>query len=164
MLDKSKSRDEKGQVGISDYNLVSRQRATAGVKPNWVFVLPGGEIDATCEGKNTWDEALRDLIPKCLDMSVVAWSKYDPQQLKKLRAALDNEFEYVGNPLSIVGFRLAVMKFLKFERFRLKNSYLKGEDSPPLHIDEDEWKRLNHIGIQTHRKPRHSAWLLLDRV
>ena len=63
----------------ADYDLVSRQRATAGVKPNRVFVLPGGEVDATCEGKNAWDEALRDLIPKCLDMSVVAWSKHDPQ-------------------------------------------------------------------------------------
>ena len=55
---------------------------------------------------------------------------------------MDNEFEYVGNPLSMVGFRLAVMKFLKSERFRLKNRYLLGEDSPPLHIDEDEWKCL----------------------
>jgi len=59
--------------------------------------------------------------------------------LKKLRSTLDNEFEYLGCPLSMVGFRLAVMKFLKSERFRLKNHYLKGKDSPPLHVDDDEW-------------------------
>ena len=51
------------------YDLESRQRATAGRKPNQVFVLPGGEVDVTCEGKNPWDEALRELVPKCLDMS-----------------------------------------------------------------------------------------------
>ena len=69
----------------ADYDLASRQRATAGVKPNRLFVLLGGEVDATCKGKNAWDEALRDLVPKCLDMSVVAWSKYEPHLLKKLR-------------------------------------------------------------------------------
>ena len=145
----------------ADYDLVSRQRATAGVKPNRVFVLPGGEVDATYEGKNAWDEAL---IPKCLDMSVVAWSKHDPQRLKKLRAALDNEFEYVGNPLSMVGFRLAVMKFLKSERFRLKNRYLKGEDSPPLHIDKDEWKRLKSYWNIDSQKTKAQCMALLDRV
>ena len=115
----------------ADYDLASRQRATAGAKLNRVFVLPGGEADATCEGKNAWDEALRDLVPKRLDMSVVAWSKHEPHCLKKLTAALDNEFEYIGNPLSMVGFKLVVMKFLKSERFRLKNRYLRGEDSRP---------------------------------
>lgn len=78
-------------------------------------------MDSTCEGKNAWDEALRDLVPKCLDMSVVAWANHDPKTLKKLRAALDNEFEYVGNPLSMVGFRVAITRFLKAERCRLKN-------------------------------------------
>ena len=125
------------------YDLATKQRATAGVKPNRVFVLPGGEVDASCKGKNVWDKALRDLVPKCLDMSVVAWKKHDPQRLKKLRSALDNEFEYVGNPLSMVGFRMAVMKFLKAEWFRLKNRYLQDRDRPPpLRMDDDEWERL----------------------
>ena len=125
------------------YDLATKQRATAGVKPNRVFVLPGGEVDASCEGKNAWDKALRDLVPKCLDMSVIAWKKHDPQRLKKLRSALDNEFEYVGNPLNMVGFRVAIMKFLKVERFQLKNRYLQDRDRPPpLRVDDDEWERL----------------------
>lgn len=124
------------------YDLVSRQRALAGVKPNRVFVLPGGEVDTNCKGKNAWDEALRDLVPKCVDVSVVNWSKHEPHTLQKLRAALDNEFEYLGNPLSMVGFRLAVSKYLKAERFRLKSRYLKGIDTPPLHVDKPEWDRL----------------------
>jgi len=55
---------------------------------------------------------------------------------------LDNEFEYVGNPLSMVGFRVAVTRFLKAERCRLKNRYLKGIDTPPLHINKLSWDRL----------------------
>ena len=88
----------------AEYDLESRQRATTGRKPNRVFVLPGGEVDVTCEGKNAWDEALRELVPKCLDMSIVSWSKHEDHMLQRLRAALDNEFEYLGNPLSIHGF------------------------------------------------------------
>ena len=126
----------------AEYDSASRDRATAGMKPNRIFLLPGGEGDSTCEGKNAWDEALRDLVPKCLDMSVVAWANHDPKTLKKLRAALDNEFEYVGNPLSMVGFRVAVTRFLKAERCRLKNRYLKGTDTPPLHINKLTWDRL----------------------
>lgn len=126
-----------------EYDLESRQRATAGRKPNRVFVLPGGEVDVTCEGKNAWDEALRELVPKCLDMSVVSWSKHEDHTLQRLRVALDNEFEYLGNPLSIHGFRLSVMKYLKAERARLKLWWLKDKDTaPPLHISDAEWANL----------------------
>lgn len=126
----------------AEYDSGTRERAIAGRKPNQLFLLPGGEVDSTCEGKNAWDEALRDLVPKCLDMSVVAWANHDPKTLKKLRAALDNEFEYVGNPLSMVGFRVAITRFLKAERCRLKNRYLKGTDTPPLHVNKASWDRL----------------------
>ena len=100
-------------------------------------------MDVTCEGKNAWDEAIRELVPKCLDMSVVSWSKHEEHTLQRLRAALDNEFEYLGNPLSIHGFRLSVMKFLKAERARLKQAWVKDKDSaPPLHVSDAEWASL----------------------
>lgn len=125
-----------------DYDLSCKQRATAGKKPNRVYVLEGGEVDGRSEGKNAWDECLRDLVPKCLDMSVVSWKKHQPHTLRKLRAALDNEFEYVGNPLSMTGFRIAVTKYMKSERSRLKARFVKGDVSPPEHIDSPEWERL----------------------
>ena len=112
------------------------------MKPNRLVLLLGREVDSTCKGKNAWDEALRDLAPKCLDMSVVAWANHDPKTLKKLKPDLDNEFEYVGNPLSMVGFKLAVTRFMKVKRCRLKNRYLKGMDAPPLHINKLSWDRL----------------------
>ena len=130
----------------NEYDFGSRQRASSGTKPNCVFVMEGGEVDGGCKGKNAWDKALRDLVPKCLDMSVVSWKKHRPHTLKKLRAALDNKFEYLGNPLSMLGFRTSVMRYMKAERSCLKSHYLKclqkGTDKAPLHIDGVEWDRL----------------------
>ena len=45
-------------------------------------------MDVTCKGKNAWDEALWELVAKCLDMSVVSWSKHEEHMLQRLRAAL----------------------------------------------------------------------------
>ena len=120
----------------------SRQRSIAHMKPNCVFVSECGEVDAGCEGKNAWDEAVRDLVPKILDVSVVDWAQQKPQSVKRLRDALDNEFEYLGNPLSMVGFRTCIIRFLKSERSCLKARYLKGVDTPLVHCDPEQWSRL----------------------
>ena len=66
------------------YEKKSRQWAAAGAKPNRVYVLPGGEVDGGSEGKNAWDESIRELVPKIMDMSVVEWSKHPPHRVKKL--------------------------------------------------------------------------------
>ena len=121
------------------YEVGSRNRATATTKPSFVHVQEGGFIDAGSEGKSAWDTALRDLAPKIVDMSVVEWSQHRPQTLQRLRDALDNEFEYVGNPLSLAGFRSAVTKFLKSERCRLKVQYLSGNVEAPIHVKDDQW-------------------------
>jgi hypothetical protein len=54
--------------------------------------------------------------------------------VQKLRDHLDAEFEYVGNPLSIQGFKNAVKCFLKYERSRLKMRYRAGDTSNPVHV------------------------------
>ena len=72
-------------------------------------------MDGRSEGKNAWDEAIRELVPKIMDMSVVEWSKHPPHRVKKLRDTLDSELEYVGNPLSMAGFRAAITRFMKLE-------------------------------------------------
>ena len=102
------------------YEKQSRQWTVAGAKPNCVYVLPGGEVDGESKGKNAWDEAIRELVPKIMDMSVVEWSKHPPHRVKKLKDALDSEFEYVGNPLSMAGFRAAITRLMKSKRSRLR--------------------------------------------
>ena len=124
------------------YELGSLDRAIAGKKPSSVVVQKNGEVDAACQGKNAWDEAIRNFTPKFLDMSVVAWSKQAGQAVKRLREVLDNEFEYLGHTLSMVGFRQAVTRYMKAERSRLKTKWLKGHDKCPLHIDGEQWLRL----------------------
>lgn len=103
-------------------------RRNEGQKPHRVRVKPGGGIDGGCEGKNEFDEALRSFIPRILDVSVVSWKDQAPSSVQKLRAALDNEFEYVGTALSEKGFKNAVKRQLKTERSKMKGWFLGGEE------------------------------------
>jgi hypothetical protein len=36
-------------------------------------VKDGGDIDGGCPGKNAWDDAIRCLVPRILDMSIIEW-------------------------------------------------------------------------------------------
>jgi len=89
-----------------------------------VHVNAKGEIDTACLGKNAWDQFMRAFAPLILDLSVVEWAKHRQQTLQKLRASLDAEFEYVGNPLSDRGFRQAVKRYLKCKRCCLKKLFV----------------------------------------
>ena len=119
------------------YESGSRNKAAYTTKPNFVHVQEGGFIDASSKGKNAWDMALRDFVPKIVDVNAVEWSQHKPQTFQRLRDALDKEFEYVGNPLSLAGFRSVVTKFLKSERCRLKAQYLSGNVEAPVHVIDD---------------------------
>ena len=124
------------------YELGSQERGTATGKPSFVVVQEGDEIDANCDGKNAWDEAIRNFVPKILDMSIVEWEKHPPNTRRKVREALDDEFEYIGHSLSMSGFRTAVTRYMKSERSRLKTRWLSGKEKAPLHINEDQYECL----------------------
>lgn len=87
-------------------------RRNKGKKPHCVRVKAGGG----CEGNNKVDEALRSLVPRILDVSCVKWKDQPPNNVEKLRSALDAEFEYVGTHLSDKGFKNAVKREMKMER------------------------------------------------
>jgi hypothetical protein len=59
-----------------------------------------------------------------------------------VRDKLDVEFEYVGIPLSMQGFRTAMKRYLKFERSRLKMRYKSGDITNPVHVQPAQWERL----------------------
>jgi hypothetical protein len=66
-----------------------------------------------------------------------------------LRDKLDAKFEYVGNPLSMQGFRNLVKRYLKSERLRLKMRYRSGDIANPVHVQPAQWERLKHYwGIE----------------
>lgn len=117
-------------------------RRTQGQKPHSVRVKPGGGIDGGCEGKNEFDEALRSLVPRILDVSCVSWNDQLPNSVQKLRNAIDNDFEYVGGHLSEKGFKNAVKRQMKTERSKMKGWYLSGKKDCPISIEPDQWARL----------------------
>ena len=77
-----------------------------------------------------------------LDMSVIEWEGQRQESMEKLRDALDLEFEYLGCPQSMRGFRDAVKRFMKTKCFRLKRKYLVGDTDCPLHIQPSQWENL----------------------
>ena len=117
-------------------------RRSGGQKPHTLRVKAGGGIDGGCEGKNAFDEALRNLVPRILDVSIVVWKMQNPTSIEKLRAALDNEFEYLEHNLSFRGFKNAVKRQLKTERSKLKGWFMSGKKKCPIFIKPDQWARL----------------------
>jgi hypothetical protein len=113
---------------------IAIERSSSGRKPRQITVQPGGEIDGMRPGKTTWDDAIRGLVPRILDLSIVEWEGQKPKAVQKLQDKLDAEFEYIGNPLSMQGFRNAVKRYLKFERSRLKMRYQLGDTTNPVHV------------------------------
>jgi hypothetical protein len=125
------------------YDDAKVERRKAGKKPHNISVTPSGEIDAGCSGKNSWDSLVRTYVPRILDMSVIDWEKQRPEAVQKLRETLDHNFEYLGNELSVLGFRNAVKRYLKTERSRLKAHLAEcGPKVIPSHVYPDQWERL----------------------
>ena len=117
-------------------------RRAGGQKPNTLRVKASGGIDGGCEGKNAFDEALRSLVPRILDVSVLTWKFQNPSSVAKLRSALDNDFEYLDHNLSDVGFKNAVKRQMKTERAKMKGWFMAGRKQCPVFIEPDQWARL----------------------
>jgi hypothetical protein len=117
-------------------------RRLGGQKPHTLRVKAGGGIDGGCEGKNAFDEALRSLVPRILDVSILKWKMQNPTCIAKLRAAIDNEFEYLEHNLSNVGFKNAVKRQMKTERSKMKGWYMSGKKQCLVFIEPDQWARL----------------------
>ena len=121
---------------------MASSRSSTGKKAYELRILEGGRIDAASSGKNAWDDAVRTLVPRLLDLSVIGWEGQNPNATKKLRDALDEEFEYVGFGMSGGCFKRAIKRFLRTERSRLKARSVAGSSTCPVHVDPEQWRRL----------------------
>ena len=54
-------------------------------KPYQVQVKTRGEIDGGCDGKNTWDSAVRSAVPRTLDMSILSWEGQSTDAIDELQ-------------------------------------------------------------------------------
>jgi hypothetical protein len=126
----------------NDYDVTAMSRTIGGQKPNKLRVKEGGDIDGACPTKNAWDDAVRSLIPRIIDMSIIEWEAQRTAAVEKLRDALDADFEYMPVILSQRGFRNAIKRFMKTERSRLKARYIARDRTCLVHIDPVQWERI----------------------
>jgi hypothetical protein len=126
----------------NEYDATAASRTTRGQKPNKLRMKEGGDIDGGCPAKNAWDDAVRSLVPRILDMSIIEWEAQWTVAVEKLRDVLDADFEYMPMILSLRDFRNAIKCFMKTECSKLKAHYMAGDRTCPVHIDPVQWERL----------------------
>ncbi len=116
----------------------AKERKKKGLPPHKVEVPKHGKIDGSRNGKNDWDNAMRGLALRILNMAVVKVGEQNPVDMAELRNQLDDLFEYIHHELSARGFKDCVRRFMKSERSRLKKRYQKdGHTGCPLGVDAD---------------------------
>jgi len=123
-------------------DVASEAKQAAGKKPHNIKIKMRSDVDRWCVEKNAWDEVVKTLIPKILDINVLQWEGHEPSSLDKFKVTLDKEFEYVDNELSIVKFKNVVKIWLKTERCKLKAIHLGGKIECPVNIEPTHWEKL----------------------
>ncbi|KAG0596464.1 hypothetical protein M758_UG256800 [Ceratodon purpureus] len=117
---------------------VARRRESSGMKPFAVQVEPSGIIDSSCEGHLQWQEFVRNLTPRMLDMSVIRYEDQNDNSKTKLRDALRNKFEFTGNEITDDSIDKMIKTWIREDRERMKRlhgSQLKA----PNKYSEKEW-------------------------
>jgi hypothetical protein len=78
-----------------------------------------------------------------MDVSIVLVKNQNRQDMVDLKAELNEEFEYLGNQLSILGLKEVVQCALKYERSHLKGLWEKDPShGPPLDVSDEAWQKL----------------------
>ncbi len=114
----------------------AEERKGKGLPLHKVEVTKHGKIDGSCDGKNDWDNVMRGLAPRILNMVVVKVGEQNPMDMAELSNQLDNLFEYIHQVLSARGFKDCVRRFMKSKRSRLKKRYQKdGQTRCPFGVD-----------------------------
>jgi hypothetical protein len=66
---------------------VAVERSSVGRKPRQIWVQPGGKIHGACPGKNGWDDAIRGLVPRIVDISGIDWEAQKPEAVQNSETA-----------------------------------------------------------------------------
>jgi hypothetical protein len=78
-----------------------------------VEVTPRGRIDGACKGENAWDDLIKSMAPRTLDVSITHVKDQDPTYMATLEVQMDGLHEYLNNPLCQKGFEDSIRQFLK---------------------------------------------------
>ena len=121
-----------------DADEVAKKRELAGLKPYVVHVKSSGIIDSGCVGHLKWQENIREVTPRMLDMSVIKYEdQYEGSKIK-LREGLRQKFEFVGNEVSDDALDRMVKTWLRKDRERMKKTH-GGKLKAPPHFTDKEW-------------------------
>ena len=119
----------------------ARRRVEAGMKPYAVQVRPSGIVDSGCRGHLKWQELVRDLTPRMLDMSVITYEDQDESSRQKLRDSLINKFEFEENEVTDASLDKMIKTWLRKDRERAKRLFAGTIKAPPRY-NEREWVAL----------------------
>ena len=134
-----KKRERRKNRRISDEE--AQKRVSEGLKPYIVQVKPSGIIDSGCNGHLRWQEHIRDITPRMLDMSVIVYEDQDETSRKLLRDALFNKFEFVDNEVTPASFDRMIKNWLRKDRERVKRIYGHSTKPPPRFTDK-QWEAM----------------------
>ena len=125
------------------YEVEEADRIARGQKPFLVECNSEGQPIETGGAGSKFVEVFRALCSVFLDVSIIKVRDQNAEAYARLREAIDSEFEYVGHPISDVGFKEAVSRCMKGERSRLHKLYTSrpDRDCPPKE-QADVWERL----------------------
>ena len=119
----------------------TRKRQSAGMKPYAVQVRPSGFIDSGCRGHLKWQEHIRNLTPRLLDMSITTYENQPEASRKKLREALINKFEFLENEVTDSTLDKMIKTWMRKSRERMKRNF-GGTTKAPTNVEVKQWDAL----------------------
>ena len=121
----------------------ARRRESSGLRPFVVEVKADGLIDSCCSGHLKWQENIRDVTPRILDMSVIRYDDQNDSSKSRLRDALRCKFEFVGNEVSDKSLDTMIKTWLRKDRERVKRIH-GGKSEAPLRYTPKQWDSMKN--------------------
>ena len=117
----------------------SSRRVDAGMRPHTVQVRSSGIIDSGCKGHLKWQEYIRDLTPRMLDMSVVNYEEQGESSKQKLKEVIFAKFEFLENEVTDTSFHRMIKTWMRRDRERLRRVH-GGKSKPPPKYSDKQWE------------------------
>lgn len=111
------------------------------MKPYVVEVRSSGIVDSRCRGHLKWQELVRVLTPRMLNMGIFKYEDQSESSKNLLRDALMNKFEFVDHVVTKVGFDRMIKTWMRKERERLKRTH-GAQIKPPGNYAEEDWEAM----------------------
>ena len=117
------------------------RRQSTGKKPYVVQVRPTGIVDSGCIGHLKWQEYVRDMTPRMLDMSIIRYNDESESSKCTLREVFRKKFDFIENEMTDESMDKMIKLWLRKNRERTKRLY-GGKAKPPAKYNDKQWDAL----------------------